>query len=84
MIIIKHGDNPEPKRWKFVCRCGCEWVTDLETEIHNKYRGPSYPDVFASCRCPECDELVYSECHISSEEYDKIYEKAFNEKEELN
>lgn len=80
MIIMKHRHKSEPEHWIFACKCGCEWVTDLEMEICDK--DYSYPDVYASCRCPECNDLVFSKCHISSEEYDKIYEKAFNEKEE--
>lgn len=76
MIIIKHGRRPKLKRWKFKCSCGCEWVAD-ETETYDEVY--PYPDVFIGCRCPECDELVYSKRHISSEEYDKICNKAFNE-----
>lgn len=75
MIILKHRHIPEPKHWKFVCECGCEWISD-EMELCDK--DYAYPDIFVGCRCPECDDIVYSKCLISSEEYDKIYDEAFN------
>lgn len=76
MIILKHRHESEPKYWKFACHCcGCVWVAD-ETETYDK--DYSYPDIFVGCRCPECDDLVYSKCQIDSEEYEKIYNKVFN------
>lgn len=81
MFIMKHRNKPK-EYWIFVCNCGCEWVTDRETEIRNKYRDSS--GVFTSCICPECNNLVNSKRHIGSEEYDKLHKKASSEKEELH
>lgn len=78
MIIIKHGDNPEPKRWKFVCRCGCEWIAD-ETDV---VRICTYGDVrqprgimsyHALCYCPDCERLVEDERRVEVDEYEKLY-----------
>lgn len=73
MIIIRHRYEPEPEHWKFICRCGCEWITDRETEIYKKYHDPK--GIFVSCRCPECNDLVYSRYQIDSEKCNKIYNR---------
>lgn len=71
MIILKHRYMPEPEHWKFACKCGCEWVSDDETEICKKYRDPK--GVFVSCKCPECNDLVYSRCLIDANKYEKLF-----------
>ena len=77
MIIIKHGNNPEPKRWKFICRCGCEWIAD-ETDVvrfHNRddIRKPrGIMDYHALCYCPDCGRFVEDEQRIDDNEYEDI------------
>lgn len=79
MIVIKHGCKPEPKRWKFVCECGCEWIAD-ETEVARLY---NYRDVCvtgliyhnATCCCPDCGNKVRDERRISDDEYKKAFNK---------
>lgn len=76
MIVIKHGRHPEPKRWKFKCGCGCEWIAD-ETEVTHVH---SYQDICvnnliyyhaASC-CPDCGHNVEEERRIDADEYESI------------
>ena len=76
MIVIKHGHRPEPKRWKFVCSCGCEWIAD-EFEAARVY---SYQDVCnyslthyhaVSC-CPDCGHNVKDERRVDADEYENI------------
>lgn len=77
MIVIKHGHRPEPKRWKFVCSCGCEWIAD-EFEVSSVY---SYQDIcehslmhyHAVSGCPECGHNVKDERRIYAEEYESIW-----------
>lgn len=76
MIVIKHGYKPEPKRWKFKCGCGCEWIAD-ETEIssiNNYYDTCSHNLIFchAISNCPECGHDVEDERTVDADEYENI------------
>lgn len=76
MIVIRHGCKPGPKRWKFKCGCGCEWIAD-ETEVARVH---SYFDVCVhnliyyhaiSC-CPDCGHNVEDERMVDADEYEKL------------
>jgi len=75
MIVIKHGRKPEPKRWKFKCGCGCEWIAD-ETEVAARLYYCLGDDFHhAICCCPDCGRNVKDEQRVDYDEYEKAFNK---------